>query len=471
MSNRRRLPFNAWLWGQATSETIAAGFDPVGVGRWWREQRLQRVLRAAAKDSPYYRKRLQRRGIDPDTPRVLSDFEPVTKKELMRHFDDWSTDRRITRAAANAFVRDPDRLADAFLGDYMLWTSSGTSGEPGIFVQDQNSLAAYDTIETVRLRGSTVAESIGTLAQPQRYAFIGATGGHFAGNASLERIRRGLGEWMPGMAPAVAMLSVLEPIEAIVEALEYFRPTVLVTYPTCADALAMYQAEGRLNIDIQEVWVGGEQLSHAQRDRIRAAFGCKIRNNYGASEFYIIACECPHGHLHVNDDWVLLEPVDANLKPVERGEHSTKVLLTNLANRTQPLVRYVLEDRIRQVIDRVCPCGSLFPWIEVQGRSDDTLTFEDGRGRSVPVLAMGLSTAIEEEAGITHFQVQQLGPRAIELRFESNVTDPDDAFRRCKRVIQGFLRQHGLSGIDVKASGEQPRMNDRSGKLRRVRAA
>lgn len=47
----------------------------------------------------------------------------------MGNFDDWATDRRITLPLAQAFLADPDRVADAWLGDYLLWTSSGTSGE------------------------------------------------------------------------------------------------------------------------------------------------------------------------------------------------------------------------------------------------------------------------------------------------------------------------------------------------------
>ena len=45
------------------------------------------------------------------------------------------------------------------------------------------------------------------------------------------------------------------------------------------------------------------------RERLTRVFGAQVRNSYGASEFLPIAWECAHGHLHVNEDWVLLEPV------------------------------------------------------------------------------------------------------------------------------------------------------------------
>ena len=46
-----------------------------------------------------------------------------------------------------------------------------------------------------------------------------------------------------------------------------------------------------------------------------------------------IAFGCREGWLHVNADWVMLEPVDANYRPTPLGQISHTVLLTNLAKR------------------------------------------------------------------------------------------------------------------------------------------
>jgi len=120
-----------------------------------------------------------------------------------------------------------------------------------------------------------------------------------------------------------------------------------------------------------EIWLGGEQLSPAQQQLIQRAFGCKVRNAYGASEFYSMAFECAKGQLHLNDDWVILEAVDERMQAVALGTLSHTTLLTNLANRTQPLLRYRLQDRIRFVA-QPCACGCAFPVIQVEGRADDT---------------------------------------------------------------------------------------------------
>ena len=46
-----------------------------------------------------------------------------------------------------------------------------------------------------------------------------------------------------------------------------------------------------------------------------------------------MAWECAHGAMHLNDDWLIAEPVDRDDRPVPAGEASHALLLTNLANR------------------------------------------------------------------------------------------------------------------------------------------
>ena len=458
MNSHPPPPFDPWLWMQAWSETWWAGLDPPGTGRRLREQRLSRLIDAALSDSPFYRQR------QPGA-RSLGDFQPVTKAELMQHFDDWATDRRITRAVAQAFVDDRHRIADALLGDYLVWTSSGTSGEPGLFVQDARSLAAYDAIDGLRLRGAAPTQpSLGTWGAAERFAFVGATGGHFAGHVSMERLRR----LVPAaVVPTIRVFSVLDPLHRVAIDLQAMQPTVLITYPSCAAALAQMQSDTALKLGLHEVWVGGEQLSAPQRRLIQSAFGCTVRNNYGASEFYSIACECPRGRLHLNDDWVILEPVDDRLQPVPAGTTSHSVLLTNLANRSQPLLRYRLDDRVRFATEP-CGCGSAFPVIDVEGRADDTLQLRDASHRPVTILPLALQTAIEEDAQVTQFQVVCGEEGSIELRFEAAVTDARSAFDRARCALADFLAKQGVAGTRITFSSAQPLRQRASGKLRRV---
>ncbi len=457
-------PFEAWAWLQAWNETWTAGLVP-GYAERLREQRLAALIDRACADSPFYRRRAH--------GRCLGDFEAVGKAELMQHFDDWATARRITRAAAAAFIADPSRIADAWLGKYLVWTSSGTSGVPGWFVQDAASLAAYDAIDALRLRHASATGAwpaslgswgLGSWGLGRRFAFVGASGGHFAGVVSMQRLRRIV---PPPLQPEIHILSAQQPLAQIAEALQALQPSVLITYPSCAAALAALQQAGALHLALREIWLGGEQLSAGQGREIRSAFGAALRNNYGASEFYSIASECSAGRLHVNDDWLVLEPVDAKSRPVPDGVLSHGALLTNLANRTQPLIRYRLNDRIRRLTGP-CACGSRFSAIEVQGRSADTLTLHGVHGRAVTILPLALETAIEEAAQVSQFQVIGRAGGELELRFESALPDARAAFGRCRHAIDAFLAAHGVPPTPVHFSRAAPRHGRTSGKLRRV---
>jgi len=69
-----------------------------------RESRLNHLLRYAADRSPFYRERLQ--GLDLQHCR-LSDLPPLSKAEAMDRFDALVTDRGITRAGVQDFLKEP----------------------------------------------------------------------------------------------------------------------------------------------------------------------------------------------------------------------------------------------------------------------------------------------------------------------------------------------------------------------------
>lgn len=451
-------PFDTWHWLQACQQTWLAGLDPLGTGARLRAQRLDALIDDARRRSPLYARRAAQ-------AKTLADFEPVGKALLMQHFDDWATDRRITRDAVDRFIASQASVAEAWLGRYLVWTSSGTSGQPGIFVQDAASLAAIDAIDALRLRSADPMQpGLGLWGWGRRFAYVGAIGGPYAGNVNLLRLQR----IAPALcAPHIDRLSVLEPLARLAERLQVLQPDVLITYPSCAMALAHRQASGSLSLRLAELWLGGEQLSAAQRKLLGDTFGCPVRNSYGASEFYSIAFECGHGRLHLNDDWVMLEGVDAQGRMVPVGEFSHSTLLTNLANRVQPLIRYELTDRVRFVGQR-CACGCAFPVIEVQGRSDDTLSLPGLDGSVVTLLPLALETVIEEQAEVTQFQLLLRQDGVLELRLPADIGDVQAAAQRCRRALLGYFTLQGLAPPSLVLGQDDPLRRPGSGKLGRV---
>jgi phenylacetate-CoA ligase len=446
---RTRAAFDVWQGGQC---------DPARVALL-QQRRLAAILRYARERSPFYRS--LHAGLPADGHVRLNDFPIVTKHDLMSEFDRVSTQPGVNLRAVRAFVSDPGRLGTLLDGKYAVWTSSGTTGEPGFFVHDAEALAVYDALESQRFRGLGFGPGcVPAWSLGERYAMVAATGGHFAGVGSLERLRRS----MPWLAPFVQSCSLLQPVEQLVDQLNAFAPKVLATYPTAAAMLAEEQVAGRLQLRLTELWTGGECLAPGARQRLQSTFNCRIRNAYGASEFLPIAWECAQGNLHVNSDWVILEPVDAQGRCVEPGTRSYSVLLTNLVNRVQPLIRYELGDSITLQPAR-CGCGSALPVVSVEGRCSDTLMMPLARGGTRAVVPLALETVLEEEAHVHDYQIVQTAPNALKIRLGAENADSGAAVRR---ALRAYFRAMGFADVSLQVADGPPARDRASGKLRRV---
>jgi phenylacetate-CoA ligase len=135
------------------------------------QRKFRRLVQFAFHHSPYYRKLMQERRIDPANC-MPADFPVLTKQEVMEHFDDLVTDRRITRQAISGFLAGSTDPMERFLGRYHVLHSSGTSGTVGYFVF---SHAAW-------IKGAShVVRASPLRLQRKRTAYVAAAGGHFAG--------------------------------------------------------------------------------------------------------------------------------------------------------------------------------------------------------------------------------------------------------------------------------------------------
>ena len=232
--------------------------------------------------------------------------------------------------------------------------------------------------------------------------------------------------------------------------------------------LAEEKEAGRLKIEPVRLWSGGECLAPASDAAIEHAFGCPLTNEYGASECMSIGFGCRAGWLHVNADWVLLEPVDRNYRPTPLGEASHTVLLSNLSNRVQPIIRYDLGDSITVKPDP-CPCGNPLPAIRVEGRRDDVVSMLAPDGKLVRLLPLALTTIVEEAAHVHRFQIVQTAPDRLMLRLESSGTDSRHAiWPSAADALRGNLAQQSLPNVQVGLDRSGPLMDSRSGKLREV---
>ena len=454
--------------------------------------RLAGLVDYARSASPFYR-RLYRdvpdpatdptRDTDPvaDLATILAELPPVGKRELMENFDDWVTDPHITLAGLKEdLLGDPTRIGGFYRGQYLVMTTSGSTGEPAVLVHDRNSWLVANLLARIRERRTlmTAAETRAFLHRGLRAAALIADGDHFAGVVLTETARRR----SPHIARRVRVFSVLRPLPELVAELNDFQPTMLYGYPSAMLQLAAEQKAGRLRIHPVLAIASGEGLAANGAADIEAALGCRFTTRYLASEALALTSRCREGLFHVNADWYIVEPVDENYQPVPAGELSHTVLVTNLANRVQPLIRYNLGDRV-QLVPGPCACGSVFPALRVEGRSGDVLTFAAAGagagagagpragGEMVTVLPLALGTVIEETAGVRRFQAVRTGPRSLTVRLElwPEATAADVRAAVGERLRQFFADQ-GADGVDVQFADEPPRP-DRSGKFRQVWSA
>ncbi|WP_310461939.1 AMP-binding protein [Sphaerotilus sp.] len=471
MALQQDEPWAGWIapwtarnpWGGASSGARAA--EPSVV-----EQRQRSLLDHAYARSAFYR---QHHGVAAgDAPRAWADLPPVTKPQLMQHFDDWVTDPAITREGVQSFLADTGKIGSDFLRRYAVWTSSGTSGEPGIFLQDSAALSVYSTLlesrmdrrfATHRWWALAATGAMGPWGMRPRSALVSALDGHYAGVSFWKRQCR----FNPVAGSESRAFSVTAPIGQLCDELQAWRPAFIASYPSMLVELARQQEAGRLRLMPLALWSGGEGLAASTRDWIESVFGAPVVNDYGASECLAIAFECPHGRLHLNDDWVRMEPIDAHDQPVPVGTASDSVLLTNLANRVQPLIRYRLGDSVTMHPDD-CACGNHRPSFTVEGRCDDTLQFPNAAGEVVHLSPMAITTALEEGADVHRFQLRQTAPDALELRLDVSLSADPAALRAASlEALRHYFLTQGLS-VRLSLSDEAPAIDPRSGKLRQV---
>lgn len=421
-----------------------------------RKSRLIELVAHVRQHSPYYRELYK------DVPLSVTSATqlPITRKsDLMARFDDWATDREITIAKARLFADDPARVGERFLGKYTLATTSGTTGTRGIFVLDDRTMKVTNAMALRMLTSWLSAGDVGKiLARGRRLAMINALGGHFASAVAVARFRG---------RRSVRAFPVDMPRSQMVEHLNDFQPAVVAVYAGTAAALASEQKAGRLRIRPVLVVLSAEGLPLPEYKRIADTLQARVRHSYAATECPFLSYSCEHDWLHVNADWLELEPVDADYQPTPAGQQSHTVLITNLANRVQPILRYDLGDRIL-LKPNPCECGDPLPAIRVQGRTADVLSFTAPDGGTTQIAPLLLITLVDRLPGIELIQVLQTSPTCLRIRFRVGAkANADVLWQEIYGQMTRLLAQHQLAHVEVQRASEPPEQSA-GGKYREV---
>lgn len=177
-------------------------------------------------------------------------------------------------------------------------------------------------------------------------------------------------------------------------------------YPSLLAVLAGYILEQgeALGYEVRWITTGAENLLPAQARLIERAFGVRPRQHYGMAEGVANASECPHGRLHVDEDFAFVEFV-----PTGEGT-GYRVVGTNFTNRAFPLIRYDVGD-IAQISGAACHCGRPGRIIDsIDGRNEDYVRLPNG------ALVGRLDHMFKDLVRIREAQVYQPGERRVILR-------------------------------------------------------
>jgi phenylacetate-CoA ligase len=396
------------------------------------QARLRELLRHAVTTSPYYRQVLGTDVTYSDVP--LTQLPTLSKATLMERYDEIVTDPRLKLADLEAHIAGP-KASMPFLGEYRVLSTSGSTGLQGIFVYSDSDFMPWIAacIRMMSVLGVTPA---------MRLIGFGAPGApHLS-----QHMQAGV---MADRLVERPSLSCATPLPEMVQKLNAYQPEALLTYASIASLLAEEQLQGRLRIAPRIVGHTGEVLAEDMRHRIREAWGVESEGVYAATEAPAIASGSPeHVGMHLWEDHLIVEAVDERGQPVPPGVPSHKILVTNLVNRTQPLIRYELSDSII-VDDSPNPTGRPFRRIvRVEGRSDDILRLPAPGGRTVAVHPLRLRAPFTAFPDVQIYQIVHDGA-GLHVRLVLRPSAPPDTPARVRAALARELQQVGTSLLRI----------------------
>jgi putative adenylate-forming enzyme len=405
-------------------------------------RRARAQVRFAVAHSAYFRERWA--GHDLDDPFSL----PTTAKaDMMSRLRDYLT----VPLDVDAIVRfceeaeQTRRFDRTFPGGYAVGMSSGTSGAKTIVVLSRAEQRRYGAVVSAR---NGVPPSV----RPLRVLFV-------------LRVNSPAYREIDRSALRLVYADLMTPIDRMVELVNGQDLNVLAGQPSLLRLLAREADAGRLG-RIRAVVSYGEVLEPEAKKALAASFRCPVVEIYQCSEGFV-ASACREGRLHLNEDLTAVQTVP--VRDPATGEDVHRLVITDLSRRTQPILRYELNDCV--VLARgPCPCGSSLRVVDrVLGRHDDVLLVRSGGGYRQVFSDHVTRAVIRASEAVGEYQVVQRDPGQVLVRV---VPRAGSAFEPMAEAVRASLVRmfegYGGEVPRVEVLDEAPIPNPRSLKLIRV---
>ncbi|TWB31197.1 putative adenylate-forming enzyme [Nitrospirillum viridazoti] len=280
--------------------------------------------------------------------------------------------------------------------------STGTTGEPGVFITSERDRA--------RWLGSFLARVL-----PPALLLRGRAAILLCHDSQLYHQTGG----------RTTHISLSLGAEGCARALEEARPGIVVGPPSALRRIV--EAGGfRRRFPVGLVVTGGEPLWPDDAALLADAFAAPVRQVYQAAEGFFAAA-CSYGRLHFNTDLVRVER-----SPIEGAPDRFVPIITDLVrDGPQRMVRYRTDD-VAMEASGPCPCGSALPSVAgIEGRladypidpQDRLLLPQDINAVLSPALAGSWFRVTQTDRGILALELPHAVPgpqaaRAMRLLYE-----------------------------------------------------
>ena len=413
------------------------------------QERLKELVEYVRLHSPFLRELYKEL---PDNFK-LADLPVTHKAQLNDNYDSWITDHELNKKIVLDYVdRDIDDTS-LLLGKYTALKTSGSTGTPLPMVRDDYHNKIHNSMMFLRL----MKEIDYNLFNPELHKT--ATVIHTSPGASSycgflrERAAH------PDHTQNMLAVSVLESVESMVEKLNAHQPEVLTGYASSLLLLANEKIKGNLDIPVKVIGNSAELLTDEAYHKIKEAFGCSLFNNYCMTEGGEVAMANGSPDMLLNEDWVIVEPVDSEMKPMKDiSEFSHGLLITDLSNYIQPVIRYYVNDRVRILPPKT---KNGFPILKIDGRVLETFTL---CGKHFTMAAILPKT--EVWPGLLKFQAVQTGPDTLQLRGVCAVNyDAKDVLEGLSKQLEAYFHSAGCQNAVITYSLDPLLHNENGGKI------
>ena len=407
--------------------------------------RLQETVKRVYEKVPYYRQKMDEKGVKPQDITCLADLAklPFTTKQDMRDTYPFGL-----------FAVEQEELV-------RIHASSGTTGKPTVVGYTRGDLDTWtEFVSRIACMGVATSKDISQICFGYGM-FTGALGLHYG----LENIGATIVPSSTGNSEKQLMY------------MQDFKTTLLVATPSYALRLAEVAREMGINpatdLSVKTALVGSELLTDAMREEMHSVWGkdTNITTNYGMSELMGpgVSGEClEHCGLHINEDYFLPEIIDSETGEVLPAGEKGELVITCIKKEGLPLIRYRTKD-ITRLFYEPCACGRTTCRMEnLSGRSDDMLKIRGVNvfpGQieevvlSIPELGPHYEIIVEREGYADKLTVR------VELNKE---TDSYAELQRIEKATRNKLKV--VLGLDAKIRLESPNTLQRfEGKAKRIK--